>query len=758
MSKRKSKRKSGKRSAQGAAALERNGLRAFQGGDYDRAIDAWERVGRQAPDRLPAAALAEAYFRRGLNHLRASELEAGLADLERAADLQPDDPCYAHHLGLAAYRSGDLDRAIRSFAVARRGDAEFAARAAYPLALALLQRGDDPSTHTVWSALSDEERTMLRQASAFRRRPYNLPPEAPTLWCGLSALDEGDMEGARDALQHVLEQESSPLEKGVAHYYLGVMAAAAERWEEAARSWNAARASGYTSPWLEENAGELYHRLAEDRLQSEDTEGALAAAEEALRHKPGDGRLEELVSQAYQRQGYRAVSDGKWEEALESWQAANEIGGGSFRLAYNLALAYEQTEEWVMAGETWREALRRRPRKADHPDAIGDEEVARLWRRAAEAYDRAGEYEEAANVYRQALKWNPDDLQTRMALAEGLMNDGRLGAAQNELDRILERDPDNIPALLRMGEAIVQDEHWWHQSSAPSYWRRVLELEPDNASARQSLVEFALERAEDFASWGSYAIAIDTLQEARELQPDDGRILAALGTCYLGMDDEETGRSYIELAKTSDPQNPGVYRILLDAWIQQEDVERAREVMAQAEAAIDDLPFSFYMSQAALCLESEYDEELAPPWLERAVEEAPPGEPILAVIGEMAMMAQAPTIAREYLQRAIAAGQAKGQAYLILGLVAVLADDDLETARKQWRRAERIARKEGDEELLDRIEIARTFFSTPPGLLDLLRDAALFPERFDPDEWTLEDIDDENMDDEDADDDDIFHW
>jgi hypothetical protein len=39
-----------------------------------------------------------------------------------------------------------------------------------------------------------------------------------------------------------------------------------------------------------------------------------------------------------------------------------------------------------------------------------------------------------------------------------------------------------------------------------------------------------------------------------------------------------------------------------------------------------------------------------------------------------------------------------------------------------------------------------------------LRDAALFPEGFDPDEWILEDIDDEDMHDEDADDDDIFHW
>jgi len=626
--------------------------------------------------------------------------------------------------------------------VARRGETEFAARAAYPLALALLQRGDDPGTHTVWSALSDEERTVLRHASAFRRRPYNLPPEAPALWRCLSVLDEGDMEGARHALREVLEEESSALEKGVAHYYLGAMAAVAERWEEAARSWNAARAAGYMSSWLAENAGELYHRLAEDRLQDGDVEGASAAAEEALRHKPGDSRLEELVSQAYQRKGYRAASDGEWEEALECWQVANEVGRGSFRLAYNLALAYEQAEEWVTAGETWREALRRRPRKADHPDAISDEEVARLWRRAAEAYDRAGEYEEAANVYRQALKWNPNDLQTRTALAEGLMNDGRLVAAQNELGRILERDPDNIPALLRMGEAIAQDDHWW-QSSAPTYWKRVLELDPDNASARQSLVDFMLDRAEDMAYWGSYALAIKDLQQALELQPNDGRVLAALGSSYLGMGDEETGRSYIELAKAKDPHNLGVYAILLEAWIQQGDVERAREVMAQAEAATEDIPFPFYISQATLCLESKY-EELARPWLERAVEKAPPGEPILAAIGEMAMMAQAPIIAREYLERAIEAEQTSGQAYLILGLLAVLADDDLKTAKKHWHQAERIARKERDGDLQERIEIARAYFSMPPGFLDLLRDAPFFPEGLDLDDFFDEDVDDDD--------------
>jgi tetratricopeptide (TPR) repeat protein len=302
MSKRKRKGRSRKGSAQGSAALQRNGLRAFQQADYDRAIDAWERVAQRTPERTPAAALAEAHFRRGLARMHDAGPQASLPDLQQATELQPEDPCYAHHLGLAAFRSGDLDRAVRCFAVARRGDTGVAARAAYPLALALRQRGDDPSAHPVWSALSDDEQAMLRAADAFRHRPYNLHPEAPALWHGIAALDEGDGQGAYDVFQGVVGGGSA-LEKSVAHYYLGVLAADAARWEDAARSWNAARAAGYTSPWLLENAGELYHRLAEERLQEGDVEGALNAAQEAHRLKPGDNRLEKLLSQVYEREG-----------------------------------------------------------------------------------------------------------------------------------------------------------------------------------------------------------------------------------------------------------------------------------------------------------------------------------------------------------------------------------------------------------------------------------------------------------------------
>ena len=114
------RRKSTKRSVQSPAALRQAGLRAFKRGDYGRAIEIWERAARQSSDLRTTSALAEAYFRRGLNRLygQSPELEAGLSDLKQASELQPDDPRYTYHLGLGAHRQSDLDEAVRAYQTA----------------------------------------------------------------------------------------------------------------------------------------------------------------------------------------------------------------------------------------------------------------------------------------------------------------------------------------------------------------------------------------------------------------------------------------------------------------------------------------------------------------------------------------------------------------------------------------------------------------------------------------------------------------
>jgi len=713
-------RKSSKGRAQSPAALRQNGLSAFKRGDYGRAIEIWELVARQAPTMRPTSALAEAYFRRGLKRLYAGPAnpQDGLRDMERAVGLQPGEPRYAHHLGLAAHHQGDLDQAIRAYRAVRKNTGEFAERAAYPLALALLQSGQDPAADPVWPALSTAEQALLSQTRPFRRRPYALSPEAPQLWHALAALDAGDRRNARAALDTVLETSGDPVERGMAHYYRGVLAARDEDWDQARRQWSAAHAAGLDIERLTKNLGELYHRLAEDRLAEGDAEGALAAAQEALRHQPGDRRLRGLFSQAHQRVAYQAATAGQWAIAHDHWEAANAAEGGSFRLAYNLALAYERAEDFYSAGETWRDALRRRPRRADHPDAINDEQVAQLWRRSAESYRKAGEYDEAVHVYRQAVKWNPGDLETRLALSEALLANGQVLAAGNELERILGRDPDNIPALLRQGEVVSASGRWWQWNHPTSYWERVLVLEPDNREARQLLADFYQDAAEFDLSWGNDHRAVEMYQRALDYQPQNGRILAAMGGCYLRMGDDPAASAYFENALAGGSDNLDVYNEMIHAWFDVDRPDRAWEVLENAETTVGAVPYEFYLAQASYCI-AEYIEDVVRPWLERAIEKAPPGVPVLIVVGEMAVMGGATEIGREYLERAIALDQEPGQAYLMLGIMAAKQGEN-KTADRYWKQAERIAHTTHDEGLKTRVQEARLLFSGPPGLMRLL--------------------------------------
>lgn len=732
MTRRKSKPQPRRKPVVGPATRREEGLRAFRQGNYDAAIEMWEQVGKQTPTMRPTAALAEAYFRRGLDRTYGSSVDAraGLDDLRQAVSLLPDDPCYGYHVALAAHRQGDLDGAIRGYEEVRQKGGDWTQRAAYPLAIALLQRGHDPSTFSVWAALSDGERATLCYARAFRHRPYSPPPDAPPIWRGLAAYDRDDQEQARALLEQALSSVAAPLEERIAHYYLGALAARDGNWSEAGRQWGTARARGLRATWLEHNLGELYHRLAEDRLLGGDLQGALAAANETFRHNPGDSRLRDLISHAYQRLAQPAVASGQWATALENWGKANKVGRGTFRLAYNRALAYERTEQWVEAAEAWREALRHRPRLADHPDAISDEQVARLWRRAAESYQRAGYVGQVFEVYRKAIKWEPDNLQLRMTLAESLMNDGRLRAAENELREVVERDPNHIQALLRLGEALAEGRLWHLNDPPTKYWERVLNLDPANANARQLLADFYQDAAENAAYWRDYRRAIREYERALEYQPQNGHVLAALADCYFDLGKARKARSYIEQALSNAGQDLAVYDRVIQVWLDRGDGDQAWKAMERAEATVESISYDFYVHVAANCIRVRQN-HLALLWLERAVARAKPDDPVFVTVGEMAVTLGEMDLAQQYLERAVQLNQLPGQAHLMLAIVA-MRQDDRKRADAHWREAERIARKTHDRELRQRIDMARMLFTAPPGLAELLlRNRSLLDEGLD---------------------------
>jgi len=477
MSKNKKKQAKEHSLAQSLDAITQNGVKAFRLKEYGKALAAWERI----PDpKRPLPMLAEAHFRLGLNLFYGANPQDGLFHLQTAVQFQPDDELYAYHLGLALHRQGNLPGAMEAYQAARKKAGAVAKRAAYPLALALLNAGQSLPENPVWQELLPEEQNILRIAGVFRRRPYQLPADAPLLLCALVSLDNDNRLEARGQLEQFLVTATDAGEKGLAHYYLGVLAARANDFESARCAWEAALANGFKHERLCANLAELYQRRAEDALTQGEIQTALAAASEAKRHLPQENSLDELLAQIHQQLGYQAATHNNWSEAQYHWRSAVNLDSGSFRLAYNLALAYEKSGDFLQAGEAWREALRRRPRRADHPDALDDDQVSRLWQRAAECYSKAGEFDEVGRTYQQAIKWAPENLNLRLSLAENALHEGRLQLANNELQRILEIDPKHVPALLCMGEVCSQDEGYWRNVQAPKYWQKALEIDPQN--------------------------------------------------------------------------------------------------------------------------------------------------------------------------------------------------------------------------------------------------------------------------------------
>ena len=738
MSKNKKKQQKQENISQSISALTSNGLKAFQQNEFEKAIAAWGKI----PLKLrPAAWLAEAHFRRGLERVYAAGDGNGLLDLQSASTYQPDNPCYVYHVGLVLQRQGDLPGAINAYQVVRKSAGAFAARAAYPLALATLQNGQDPSTTPVWQELSLREQSLLHSASALRggRRAAKIPAEAPLLWRALAAVDGKDPATARAGLEEVLTGDATQIEKAIAHYYQGVLSAQVEDWETVQTRWEAAFTGGLQSARIHDNLAELAMRRAEDLLRQGDAHGALSAVEKARQHKPDDKLQNELAAQSQQQLGFQAASAGQWVEAQAHWQAAVELDSGSFRLAYNLALSYEKSDNYLLAGQTWREALRRRPRRADHPDALSDEQVARIWQRAAECYQKAGEFEEVAHTYQQAIKWAPENVNLHLALAESLMRDGRLVAARNELERILERDPKNIPTLLRLGEAYFRDEDapWYIKENAKRLWEKVLQIDPKNFQAKMFMGEWYMEQGEIAYTWDKYERALENYKKSLEYNPKNIKLLCYLAECCFNLGEKDQGEEYarqsLALATSFDD-----YATMIDFWLELEEDERAWELTNQAESRFEKVPIEFYLAMAEKALK-DHRKSAGLAWIEHAIEKAKPKDDTFVMIGEIALDVDN-DLAREYLQKALQAGQNPGQAHLLLGKLEDM-DGNQRASKKHLNEAERIANQTRDDDLAERVELARMMVGGPQAFMqrlmemggpkmieDFLKDMGNFPE------------------------------
>jgi tetratricopeptide (TPR) repeat protein len=612
MSKRSSRRKHRQQQKQKIARLSadtlvQQGRLAWQEADYDQAIKAWE-LARNKADAPPkiTVALAEAHFRRAV-----SGPTSGVADLRQASKLQPADGRYRYHLALAYHRQGEFSQAESLYRQLLAETPPFK-RAALPLAQLLVEQKKSPTTDAVWSQLSPTEQSQIRAIEALlNHNVTHLKPLVPSLdplWAGLVALTLSDQTTARQELQLLVDQPETthPLLGAVAHHYLGVIAAQQGQMENALTEWQAAQTAGLNSSPLRQNLAVLLYEQALAALQAGQPQQAADLSDQLKLN----GLTSQLLSEFKQRLnldlGYAAAQQDDWSRAVAYWQRAEQNGDDSRRLIFNLALAYQKTEQFSEAAQYWRTLLRRRPRKADHPEALTEAQVARIWQNIAENYGKAGDYEEAIVTYKNAVKYAPDNVELRLKLVEAYQTEGRWQAAENELQRILEKEPDHVPALTLLAESYSQG---YYPAQARRLWQRILELEPQNPVARQQLALSYLEEGSRYSLWGEHKRAIAIYQEGLKYVPDSQRLLVMIGGTYAEWRKLKSARQYLAQALALNPNDLQTLHTTYRIWLEFGTAKDLAQTFAQLKAVTTPIPGSFFLDLYRYCLDFDKDQE-----------------------------------------------------------------------------------------------------------------------------------------------------
>ncbi len=715
VAKKKSRSQRAKAKARQAAAnpLVR-GQQAFRQGDYDAAIAAWEQALVEKPSAQVTAALAEVHFRRGLNRFhRDGQRPAGLSDLAEAAKLVADDPRYAYHLGLALHQQGDLNAALAAYRLALEADPSFV-RAAELAVLASLEQGQDPLQTAAWHALPPDRQAELRPLVGLLGvqppgdQAGSLTDGRARLWRALAAFQSGD-EGAREVLLSIAQDGDRPaVVRALAAYTLGLDALRCERHEEALGHWKAAHRLGLNAPALRDNLHRLYHLQAEAAMVAGQWADAAALADAARSLAPGPRELAELALAAHWHAGYAEAQAGRWSQALTHWEKARDLGENSRELLQNLALAYEKAGRFGEAADLWRQVVRRRPRKVDAPTR---QQVAMLWGHVAECYRRAGDVEEAVTTLRNAVKSDPDNTDLRLELVDALVADDRWEAAENELGRILKKEPKNVGALVRSARIA---EMGWYAARAQPIWRKVLALDPNHLEARERLAEHLEREGDRLARTGKSGEALGRYHEALTYTPEEPFLYLACADCYLGQGDAGAARQEMERAFAQQPGDLDVYHSAVDLCHVRGRSEEAEWVIARAEEMAGPqepqgrLSAGFYLDLAECCFKRR-QAEIGDDYVLRAERAAAGDADGLVDVGVYYLDRDQEDQAAAFFDQALRVDPAHGWANYHVGLSYAVAAE-MREANRHWRQASRTARRTGDQELLEAVESIRSRF------------------------------------------------
>ncbi|TVQ31206.1 MAG: hypothetical protein EA376_10055 [Phycisphaeraceae bacterium] len=317
------------------------------------------------------------------------------------------------------------------------------------------------------------------------------------------------------------EEAESELRRAIAlnphradwHFNLGLTLEAAGRFREALRAYGDAKT-------LEPESVQTLLAMGVNHLRLDDARTGAECLEEA--HRLDQSRAEPLVHLIDAR-----ACLGQHDEAEVAFYMAMQLEDVDDSLAYlHLSGSLMDRELYEKAVWCLREAAQIDPR------------LPRVHARLAEAYAATGRKERARQLYLRELRNNPGDVETLLDLGSLLIDMNRLGEAGEKFRRVLELESDNADAHYALGDLALRQRR---DVQALAAFRLVLRLDPDHSRARMRSAEILLRHNEREDARRLLRREIADLRRDPELFDDEelrdlGGLLLDAGLCAEAAD------------------------------------------------------------------------------------------------------------------------------------------------------------------------------------------------------------------------------
>lgn len=182
------------------------GVEAFNRGDNDAAVRAFEQAARKAPD------APEIRVNLALAYLRLSRVDDAIVQLEEAASLSPDQPKALFQLGGAYVEAKKYDKAIAAFEKGLAKQPDLTDPLAYQATVTL---------GAVYFATGQNDQATARFERALAARPNEA---APKLGLGKCAFSKGDVDRALQYFKQVVSSAPGTPEAAEAEAFIKALA------------------------------------------------------------------------------------------------------------------------------------------------------------------------------------------------------------------------------------------------------------------------------------------------------------------------------------------------------------------------------------------------------------------------------------------------------------------------------------------------------------------------------------------------------